>query len=185
MPFDATQWLHDYGDSLYHYALLRVHSEAIAEELVQDTLLAGLQAFATFNQQSSIKTWLLGIMKHKVIDYFRQHYMNTESLNDYNDEALMAELFTKRGHWQDNVAYWKTPEKTLNDEQFWTVYQQCLSRLPEAMASLFLLRTVDELPVELCCQILNIATTNQLYVALSRTRLKLRQCLNTYWFMKG
>jgi RNA polymerase sigma-70 factor (ECF subfamily) len=153
--FDPAQWLNDYGDSLYHYALLRVHSETIAEELVQDTLLAGLQSQAAFNQQSSIKTWLFGIMKHKVMDYFRHHYANTESLNIYDEAAdLFAELFDQHGHWQEHVAHRKTPEKTLHDEQFWQIYQQCLARLPENMATLFVLRTVDELSVESCCQIL-------------------------------
>lgn len=183
-PFDPSQWLHDYGDSLYHYALLRVRSEAIAEDLVQDTLLAGLQSLSSFNEQSSLKTWLLGIMKHKVMDYFRHHAMKTESLAAYDAEDSMNEQFDKHGHWKQNVAHWKTPEKTLHDEQFWKIYQQCLSRLPENMATLFLLRTVDELSVESCCQVLNIETTNQLYVALSRTRLKLRQCIDTYWFSK-
>ncbi len=181
--FDPAEWLHDYGDSLYHYALIRVRSEAIAEELVQDTLLAGLQSEASFSGQSTIKTWLFGIMKHKILDYFRHHYTDTESLEAYDDAAnLLAEQFDQQGHWKENVAHWNTPESVLNEEQFWNIYQQCLSRLPENMATLFLLRTVDDLSIELCNQILNIASTNQLYVALSRTRLKLRHCLDTYWF---
>ena len=185
IAFDPAGWLHDYGDSLYRYALLRVRSEAIAEDLVQETFLAGLQSLSSFNEQSSIKTWLLGIMKHKVMDYFRHQYNKTESLAAYDDAAdLSAEQFDGHGHWKENIEHWKTPEKTLHDEQFWKIYQQCLSRLPKNMATLFILRAVDDLPAEQCCQVLNIATTNQLYVALSRARLKLRQCMDTYWFMK-
>jgi RNA polymerase sigma-70 factor (ECF subfamily) len=177
------QWLTDYGDNLYQHALARVRSSAIAEELVQETLIAGLQAFASFKQQASVKTWLLSIMQNKVIDYLRQQKIELESLTD-DDEPLSAELFDKHGHWQSNVQHWQTPETLLQNEQFWAIYQQCLNRLPENMATLFLLRAVDELPAELCCQLLNIATPNQLYVSLARTRLKLRECLNTYWFHK-
>jgi RNA polymerase sigma-70 factor (ECF subfamily) len=182
--FDPALWLNDYGDSLYHYALLRVRCEATAEELVQDTLLAGLQSLSSFNEQSTIKTWLFGIMKYKVLDYFRHQYIETQSLESYDVDELFNELFDKDEHWQENVAHWKTPEKTLQNEQFWQIYQQCLERLPENMVTLFVLRMVDELSIESCCQILKIETTNQLYVALSRTRLKLRQCLDTYWFTK-
>lgn len=180
---DAAKWLDNYGDSLYRYALFRVNSEAVAEDLVQDTLLAGLQALASFNRQSSIKTWLMGIMKHKVMDHFRQHCTDTEPFDD-DDDALMSELFNKHGHWQGNVSAWKNPEKSVQDEQFWQIYRQCLERLPENMRTLFVLCSVDKLPIEHCCQVLNIPTTNLLYVTLSRTRVKLRHCLDTYWFME-
>ena len=63
-------WLNDYGDILYRYALIRVRSEATAEDLVQETLLAGIQAIDRFSGQSTVRTWLVGILKHKIIDHF-------------------------------------------------------------------------------------------------------------------
>ena len=58
-------WLNDYGDILYRYALVRVRSEATAEDLVQETLLAGLKAVDRFSGKSTARTWLVGILKHK------------------------------------------------------------------------------------------------------------------------
>jgi RNA polymerase sigma-70 factor (ECF subfamily) len=64
-------WLNDYGDILYRFALTRVRSEATAEDLVQETLLAGFLAYDKFSGSSTVRTWLVGILKHKV-KYLRQ-----------------------------------------------------------------------------------------------------------------
>ncbi|MDD2723157.1 MAG: sigma-70 family RNA polymerase sigma factor [Methylovulum sp.] len=183
---DPAAWLADYGDALYRYAMLRVRSEPLAEDMVQETLLAAWQSFAQFNGQSSVKTWLIGIMKHKIIDHFRKYSHETESLDDFEDtDELLAHSFDADGHWKIKLIDWGTPDKSINDEQFWQVFYRCLARLPQNMADLFILRTVEGLSSEECCKVLAIETTNQLCVALSRTRLKLRQCLEIQWFDQG
>jgi len=183
---DPSTWLDDYGDALYRYALLRVRSEPLAEDMVQETLLAGWQSLAQFTGQASVKTWLIGILKHKIIDHFRKYSHETDSLDDFeDDEELLAHSFDADGHWKINLINWGTPDKAISDEQFWQVFYRCLARLPQNMADLFILRTVEGLSSEECCKVLAIETTNQLCVALSRTRLKLRQCLEIQWFDKG
>ncbi|ASF45109.1 sigma-70 family RNA polymerase sigma factor [Methylovulum psychrotolerans] len=185
---DPAKWLDEYGDALYRYALLQLRSEPLAEDMVQETLLAAWQSFAQFNGQSSVKTWLIGILKHKIIDHFRKyrHERDSESLDNFDDDdALLAHSFDADGHWKIPLINWGTPDKALTDEQFWQVFYRCLARLPQDMADLFILRTVDGLSSEECCKLLAIATTNQLCVALSRTRLKLRQCLEAQWFDRG
>ncbi|MDD5273254.1 MAG: sigma-70 family RNA polymerase sigma factor, partial [Methylovulum sp.] len=95
---DPSKWLDDYGDALYRYALLRVRSEPLAEDMVQETLLAAWQSFAQFTGQSSVKTWLIGIMKHKIIDHFRKYSHETDSLDDFeDDDALLAHSFDEIG----------------------------------------------------------------------------------------
>ena len=72
LKLDPVQWLDKYGDYLYRYALMRVRDSAIAEDILQETLLAALGASQNHAGLSSERTWLVGIMKHKVVDYFRR-----------------------------------------------------------------------------------------------------------------
>ena len=178
-------WLNDYGDILYRYALIRVRSEATAEDLVQETLLAGLQAVDRFSGQSTVRTWLVGILKHKIIDHFRKNRHEITTLNDDETaEDVLAYQFDQQGNWKINLIEWGTPEKSMDNEQFWHAFNECLSRLPQRMADLLLLRSIDGLATEECCDLLGFETDNQLWVTLSRTRVKLRQCLDTNWFSK-
>ncbi len=182
---DPETWLQDYGDLLFRFALQRVRSEAIAEDLVQDTLLAGIQGFNKFNKQSSIKTWLVGILKHKIIDHYRKVSRESPALSDSDlGDDLLKYQFDDKCHWKANLVEWDTPEELLDNEQFWEAFHHCISRLPETMGNLFMLRTVEGLSSEDCCKVLNFKSTNHLWVVLSRTRMKLRQCLEIQWFDK-
>lgn len=179
-------WLDEYGDVLYRYALVRVRLESVAEDLVQETLLSGLQAFKKFNEKSTVKTWLVGILKHKIIDYFRKNRREITRLNeDEMAEDLLAYQFDHQGNWHVNLIEWSTPDKNISNEQFWDVFNQCLLRLPKRMLDLLFLRAVDGLETNECCELLGFETNNQLWVALSRTRSKLRQCMDTHWFNAG
>jgi RNA polymerase sigma-70 factor (ECF subfamily) len=182
---NPTDWLTQHGDLLYRYALLRVRSEAMAEDLVQDTLLAALQGITSFNHQSAVSTWLVGILKNKLIDYYRKSHHEVPLLTDADlGNDLLAYQFDENGHWQVELIDWRTPENCFSQQEFWQVFQQCQSRLPEIMSRLFILR-IDGVSTEECCEILKLGNTNQLWVTLSRARMKLRQCLETLWFDKG
>ena len=182
---DPKTWLNDYGDMLYRYALVRVRSEATAEDLVQETLLAGIQSFEKFTGKATVKTWLVGILKHKIIDHYRKSRHEATILSESEmGEDLLAHQFDDKGHWKVNLVEWETPDLSMDNEQFWQAFHLCLSRLPGRMADLFMLRSVEGLSSEDCCKVLNFNSTNQLWVTLSRTRMKLRQCLETHWFDK-
>ncbi|MDD5227295.1 MAG: sigma-70 family RNA polymerase sigma factor [Methylococcales bacterium] len=182
---NPADWLTDYGDLLYRYALSRVRSESVAEDLVQDTLLAALQGVKNFNHQSAVSSWLVGILKNKLVDYYRKTQRELPLLtdSDFGDDVV-AYQFDENGHWQVDLINWQTPEKDFDNQAFWRIFEQCKSRLPETMARLFMMR-IDGVSTEECCQILAIGNANQLWVALSRTRMKLRLCLETNWFDKG
>jgi len=152
---------------------------------VQDTFLAGIQAFDEFSGKSSVSTWLTGILKHKIIDYFRKNRHELQSLNDLDlGEDLIKNQFDQQGNWHIDLIELVTPDQSLNDQQFWLVFQQCLDRLPQKMADLLLLRTLAGISSEDCCHVLGFETTNQLWVTQSRARMKLRQCLDMKWFGK-
>lgn len=184
---DATEspetWLEAHGDALYRYALLRLRNEDHAEELVQETLLAALQARERFTGGSSVRTWLIGILKHKIIDLFRREAREVP-LDDAPDDDGYAELieasFAADGHWSLRPADWGDPQQDLENSQFWTILQYCLDRLPKRLARLFVLREVMEEGTEEICKDLAITPTN-LWTMLYRARMGLRQCLDRNW----
>ena len=183
MTNSPEDWLEDYGDLLYRYAFSRIRNKEDAEDLVQETLLAGMIAYEKFSGQSKISTWLVGILKHKILDIFRKNKREITILqNDETADDILAYQFDQTGNWQVDLVEWKTPDKAIDNTQFMQVFDQCITRLPQRMADLLWLRSIEQLEMNECQQLLGFASDNQLWVALSRTRVKLRQCLEVYWF---
>lgn len=180
---DPGQWPDLYGDTLYRHALFRLRDPMAAEEVVQETFLAALQARERFAGNASEKTWLIGILKHKIIDHLRKitrERPHDEELQPL--DTLEQESFDGRGHWKIDVGRWSNPDGSLEQEQFWRTLQGCVERLPPRMASLFILREIDGMESEAICQELALSTTNNLWTLLSRMRMRLRQCLEQQWF---
>jgi len=185
---DPAHWLDQYGDYLYRYALMRVRDAAIAEDILQETLLAAFSSFQNHAGRSSERTWLVGIMKHKVIDYFRRVGRMTQFQLTIDEEE--SESFENsgpwRGHWREDQApvSWLVDAATvLESREFWEAFDRCLSQLPQQIAIAFTLREIDGLSANEICEILQI-TPNNLFVILHRGRAKLRQLLETEWFQK-
>jgi RNA polymerase sigma-70 factor (ECF subfamily) len=185
-PPDPARWLDQYGDALYRYALFRIRDPDRAEDLVQETLLAALKARNRYAHQSSEKTWLVGILKHKLIDQLRKskREVSLDGLTE-GDITLDSLYFNERGEWRAELSLWSDPEKSLEQARFWRVLHDCIARLPERLATLFILREIDGLSVEECCKALAISTTNNTYVMLSRARMRMRECLEVRWFGRG
>ena len=181
-PINPEQWLENYGDDLYRYAFSRTSNTQIAEDLVQDTLMAAFEGKDRFSYKSTEKTWLTGILKHKILDYFRHHYQKIKfESNDTVASELEQLYFDDKEHWQYFPIGWSTQESTLSNQDFWTTFNDCLKALPPHMMQLFLLRQ-DGLSSEQLCKIFDIKTTNNIWVTLSRTRMRLRHCLEVRWF---
>ncbi len=175
-------WLQEHGTALYRFALVRLRDEHRAEEAVQETLLAALQAQNRYTGSASVRTWLTGILKHKIIDQFR-HSAREASLEDsgLQEEDCPAcdddEPFDSRGHWREHLSDWGNPEATLERSELMAILQRCLDALPKRLARLFMLREVLEESTETICQELAITPTN-VWTMLYRARLGLRQCLD-------
>lgn len=174
----AEKWLDEHGTALYRYALLRLRDPDKAEEAVQETLLAALQAYATYSGGSSLRTWLIGILKHKILDQFRREAREQTLIDP--DQPLPDELFNARDHWSPRLPDWGNPEAALQDSQFWRVLRECLDRLPARLARLFIMREMLEDETKNICQELTISPTN-LWTMLYRARMRLRQCLDRNW----
>lgn len=176
---DPAIWLERHGDYLYRYAMLRLRDASAAEDVVQETLLAALKSFARFAGQSSERTWLVGILKHKVTDWFRkQHETSLDS--DNGDE----EFFDAEGFWRSEkrpVSWDLNPEVALQSKDFQRILTLCLNQLPESLARVFILRELNGLTTDEICELLDI-TPGNLWVMLHRARLRLQHLLSLYWF---
>lgn len=179
---DPLQWVDRYGDLLYKFALSRIKDPAIAEDLVQETFLAALGSQKNFQGRSAVKTWLIAILKHKIVDFIRkkvreQSTDKIETLSDTIDDSFKAD-----GNWEIKPNKWSgNPGKIYEQKEFMSVLYVCLAELPKRQAEAFMLREIDELSTDEICKALNITATNS-WVILYRARMLLRDCLEKKWF---
>lgn len=175
-------WLEDHGDYLFSYALLKVKDTHVAEDMVQETLLAALTAKNSFSNQSTIRTWLIGILKHKLVDRFRREGREIviSDLID-QDEGDNFELFFKsNGNWIDKPETFSNPDAAFQQQEFWKVFQQCLSGLKPRQAEIFLAKEIHGMSNEEICKSFLLNPTN-VWVLMHRARLSLHKCLKIHW----
>jgi RNA polymerase sigma-70 factor (TIGR02943 family) len=186
---DPERWVELYGDYLFRFALMRLRDEAKAEDAVQETFLAALKGGKSFSGRSAEKSWLVGILKNKIYDYFRKASRETAftDLDFYADED--SDRFVPdglgKGGWIHELGpqEWPAAGEALDNEAFWKAYRDCAAKLPKNVAAVFNLREVDGLESKEVCKLLNISENN-LWVMLHRARMALRRCLETNWFGK-
>lgn len=172
---------------LLKFARLQLRNEAWAEDAVSETVLAALAKPQAFGNRSQLKTWLVGILKHKVVDALRHHGREVCAASlGADDEADPMDYisFQADGHFTEPPADWGNPEKEINSRQFFEVLEVCAGQLPEVQGRLFLMREWLELSSEEICKELSLTPTN-LYVQLHRARLRLRACLEMNWYQKA
>ena len=168
---------------LLRVARLQLRNDELAEDVVQDTLLAALQGAAGFSGKSSVKTWLTGILKHKIVDAIRRKTSAPE-LTTLAEESQIDDfdaLFDSTGHWENPPADWGNPESDLERREFFDMMDFCLEKLPPNTARVFMMREVMELDSDEICKELSITSTN-LWVIMYRARVSLRECLERNWF---
>ena len=182
---DPSAWVDDHGDAMFRFAVLRVKDEHLAEDLVQDTFFSALKAVDSFKGNSSMRTWLIGILKRKVIDHFRKNVKEiTEADLTLWDESDDRDYFDKTGHWKQSLKDWKeSPEELVHNNEFLVTFQQCLAVLPESHRRVFTLRESDGMDGTEVCDVLSISPSN-LYVMMHRARSGLRKCLDATWFQQ-
>jgi RNA polymerase sigma-70 factor (ECF subfamily) len=181
------RWVELYGDYLFKHALARLRHPEKAEDVVQETFLVALKAGNTFAGRATAKSWLLGILKNKIYDYYRKVSRETPftDLEFYSVEE--NESFTPRGlaegGWIDKSrpVEWQEPGASLDQDAFWKAFQDCAKKMPRKITAAFTLREVDGVESKEICSILGISEKN-LWVMLHRARMALRKCLETNWF---
>jgi RNA polymerase sigma-70 factor (ECF subfamily) len=174
--------LETHRQALYKFAMLQLRNETYAEDCVQETMVAAIQGAARFSGGSSVRTWLVGILKHKIIDHFRKASReqpvetdNETSLDDFDA------IYKEDGHLIDPPQAWANPEAALSEAKFFEVLDRCMEGLPKNTARVFMLREVMGTDTDEICRELKI-TANNCWVLLYRARMTLRECLQQRWF---
>ena len=183
------KFLADLRQMMLKFARLQLSDEALAEDAVQEALIGALKNAGKFERRSALKTWVFGILKHKIADILRkrQRYVEASSLlKEDQEDDNMEQLFNDHGHWHkhERPANWGLPQEAVKQDHFWRIFETCLHALPENQARLFMMREFIQMEADEICQSLDISTSN-LHVMLYRARLKLRECLENKWFLKG
>ena len=162
---------------LLRYASLQLRDPQAAEDAVQETLLAALAGKSGFGGRSNLRTWLTGILKHKIVDAVRKQSRETTALSE--DE--FAALFDERGPWVEMPEAWPDPDSSLEQKQFFAALEECLARLPAKTAQAFMMREHLGFDTPDICKELKLTSTH-CWVLLYRARMALRECLQQNWF---
>jgi RNA polymerase sigma-70 factor (ECF subfamily) len=173
---------------LVKFARIHLRQDAAVEDVVQETLIALLEHPERFAGQSSLRTYAIGILKHKIVDVMRRGKREV-ALHETDDDAAtdMAAfdaLFDESGHFREKPSDWGDPHATFQQKQFFEVLEVCVERLPAKVAQIFMMREWLELDTEEICQELDVTATNA-WVMLYRARMRLRECLQLNWFGAG
>ena len=189
---EPQKWIERYSDYLYSFAYARLRKEEVAEDLVQDTFFSALRAQDTFRHTASEKTWLVSILKRKIIDFYRkkstQNELNVLDKPVQTADGTMDHFFDNSepysGHWTEGAApkpWRKDFETSVESEQFYDILKGCLTKLPEKTAAAFTMKNMDDLDTEEICKELNITASNY-WVMMHRAKLMLRECMEKNWF---
>jgi RNA polymerase sigma-70 factor (ECF subfamily) len=169
---------------LMRFALLHLRNRAHAEDAVQDTLLAALEGARRFAGESAVHTWLIGILKHKIVDHFRREAQEPRREPCNEDADAVDHLFLEDGHFRKPPADWGDPEAALGQREFFEALERGLQRLPPKTARAFHLREVMGLSTDEICQTLGVSAQN-CWIMLYRARMSLRQSLEEHFRPKG
>ena len=178
---DIAHQIESLRPQLIRFARAQLRNDAWAEDAVSETVLAALERPQAFKGQSQLKTWLIGILKHKLIDQLRRHSREATVLVDDDGEDIDEALFQSDGHWREAPRDWGDPDAACSQKQFFAVLEACCEHLPPVQGRVFMMREWLELDTEEICKELAITATN-LWVLLHRARLRLRECLQSRWF---
>ncbi|WP_143310123.1 sigma-70 family RNA polymerase sigma factor [Chitinophaga vietnamensis] len=181
-------WVQRYADDLYRFALSRTGDNALAQDLVQETFLAALQAQAQFKGESSEKSWLTAILKNKIIDHYRKSRRSgiTVSIDEEHtgDSDPHHFFFDEKGHWRKNMAPqpWAPMSHSPQEQhEFYRILHACIRKLKGLGQAVFNLKHLEEKKSEEICKDLSISASNY-WVLMHRAKLQMRACLDKNWF---
>lgn len=177
---DPNTWVDKYSDYLFNYTIVKVDDKEIAQDLVQETFFAGLKSMKNFKGEASERTWLVSILKRKIIDYYRKINSNkgkAEVRINYNSDG------ETEGDWlEERVAdpFDKTAENKIENEELGVAIYNCLDKLPEKQAQIFKMKTIQGFETEAICNVFDITASN-LWVIIHRARTSMAECLEKNW----
>jgi RNA polymerase sigma-70 factor (ECF subfamily) len=177
---DPNKWVDKYSDYLFNFTIVRVNDREVAHDLISETFLAGLKSMKNFKGEATERTWLISILKRKIIDHYRKNNSKkgkAEIKIQYNDDS-------NEGDWLEENApdrFDKTAEDLIENEELGIAILECMEQLTEKQAKIFKMKTIDGFDTEAICNEFNITPSN-LWVIIHRARTTLAQCLEKNWF---
>jgi RNA polymerase sigma-70 factor (ECF subfamily) len=186
---DPSGWVDEHGDYLFRYAMMRLRNKDLAENMVQETFLAALKGQKSFGGRSAARTWMVGILKHKIIDHYRKDFREKPVTDlqrfQEDEEQTIDGFYDAMDNPQKYPKDWMPdPQAVLHSKEFWETLHSCMGHLPARTAHAFSMRELDDMDTADICKELGISPTN-LWVMLHRARLQLRECLERNWFDKN
>lgn len=170
--------LAEHLDYLRRFARSRVRDEHLAEEAVQETLLAALESGAPFAGRARLRTWLTGILIHKIHDEFRRGAREA-TLREANGPDDAMDLLRAREESLPSPAC--EPERALHCAQLRAAITRAVDRLPLRQKEVFLLKEVSGLETEQIVNVLGLSTGN-VWVLLHRARTHMQAALASEGF---
>ncbi|MCK3658926.1 RNA polymerase subunit sigma [Pasteurellaceae bacterium Pebbles2] len=173
----SSEQLVEIREQMLKFAQLQLRDLNIAEDMVQEALLSAVKNIDSFKRKAALKTWVFAILKNKIIDYLRQKdrfVVESDLLSDEDNNSF----FDQNGHWKTEYTPSEWQENAVYSEQFWLLFEACLTQLPAKQSRVFMMREYLELPSDEICQNVNISRGN-LHILLYRARLQLQHCLST------
>lgn len=165
---------------LVRYASLQLRDATAAEDAVQEALVAALAGEAGFAGRANLRTWVTGILKHKIVDVIRRQAREPALPEETGDDDFDG-LFRRNGHWAERPSPWADPDGALEQSQFFRALELCLERLPARTAQVFMMREhLGQETAEICKEL--AITPTHCWVMLYRARMTLRECLQQTWF---
>ena len=178
---DPTKWIDNYSDYLFRYTTVRVNNHEVSKDLVQETFFSGLKSAKNFEGKATERTWLISILKRKIIDHYRKKNSKKGQaevrMNFYNDGENEGDWIEERvpQSWDSEV------EKKIENKELQHQIDLCVDKLPKKYAMVFRMKTIQEVDTEVICKELGISSSN-LWVIIHRARMQLRKCLEDNWF---
>lgn len=179
------EWVEQYADYLFSYALHRLNDEEMARDLVQDTFLSALEKVDHFRGESTERTWLTAIIKYKIIDIYRKKakgLVKKEAPVCENEEEFFDPNLNnwKQEHWPQPFGV--EEHDPLHNKEFMSVLQRCMRKLPALWLSVFTMKHIDEEQTETICKELRLSSSNY-WVIIHRAKVNLRSCLQKNWLL--
>lgn len=175
---NPNEWLEQHGDTLFAFAMMRLHQPAAAEDVLQETLIAALQGVENFREGSNVRTWLIAIMKNKIVDHLRKVTREVPLDAEALENDTFAEQFDADDHWINAPKDWQEPLSLIEAGELKEQLLDCIGSLPEKSRTLLVLKELDGFSTDELIPMLNISSASNLWVMLSRARDRLRACLD-------
>ncbi|MFN3189893.1 MAG: sigma-70 family RNA polymerase sigma factor [Aureliella sp.] len=169
-------WVDEHADYLYRFARSKVEDPNVVDDLLQETYLAAVRGRRNFRAESSVRSWLVAILRLKIIDHYRAKAKHKRVSSIDSNETPFREDRLKA--WDVSVS------QPLENAEFWTVLNGCVDKLPPTLCKAYIMREMEDCPAEQVCDTLSITAKN-LAVRLFRARALLRDCLDRNWFSAG